>query len=202
MWGCDDAAQSTERNSAYRTEGLDGERLTDEEFSRTLRDLDRARRLARDITEAHRADDASSSSTAEPSLPEAFARLRGFELHEVPHVGAPSGATTVTGGWLGADGTFGAGSLRRIKSVEAFSFEAPFANAERSPDGERFSARRGNGGVGGLASRALRTPSGARARFRALAHAARTHGLLTTLRAGTGASLVANQDDDETVEDD
>ena len=112
------------------------------------------------------------------------------------------GATTVTGGWLGADGTFGAGSLRRIKSVEAFSFEAPFANAERSPDGERFSARRGNGGVGGLASRALRTPSGARARFRALAHAARTHGLLTTLRAGTGASLVANQDDDETVEDD
>ena len=26
--------------------------------------------------------------------------------------------------------------------------------------------------------------------------------MLTTLRAGTGASLVANQDDDETVEDD
>ena len=41
-----------------------------------------------------------------------------------------------------------------------------------------------------------------RTSFRAWAPAARTPGRLTTLRAGTGASLVANQDDDETVEDD
>jgi hypothetical protein len=46
----------------------------------------------------------------------------------------------------------------------------------------------------------LRTPSGARARFRALARAAKTHGIAATLLAGIPrASLVQVLDDDDEV---
>jgi hypothetical protein len=97
---------------------------------------------------------------------------------------------TVTGGWLGADGAFGAASMRRVGSSSE-SFGAP--SAEKA-------TRARNGRAAARAS--LRTPSGARARWRAAARAARTHGLIATLRAGSGASLVVEDGEDDVVAED
>jgi hypothetical protein len=97
---------------------------------------------------------------------------------------------TVTGGWLGADGAFGAASMRRVGSSSE-SFGAP--SAEKATR-----ARNGRAAAGA----SLRTPSGARARWRAAARAARTHGLIATLRAGSGASLVVEDGEDDVVAED
>jgi len=99
---------------------------------------------------------------------------------------------TVTGGWLGADGAFGAASMRRVGSSSE-SFGAPFAE-------KATRVRKKNGRAAAGAS--LRTPSGARARWRAAARAARTHGLIATLRAGSGASLVVEDGEDDVVAED
>lgn len=99
---------------------------------------------------------------------------------------------TVTGGWLGADGAFGAASMRRVGSSSE-SFRAPFAE-------KATRVRKKNGRAAAGAS--LRTPSGARARWRAAARAARTHGLIATLRAGSGASLVVEDGEDDVVAED
>ena len=101
---------------------------------------------------------------------------------------------TVTGGWLGADGAFGAASMRRVGSSSE-SFRAPFANEKKATR-----VRKKNGRAAAGAS--LRTPSGARARWRAAARAARTHGLIATLHAGSGASLVVEDGEDDVVAED
>ena len=98
---------------------------------------------------------------------------------------------TVTGGWLGADGAFGAASMRRVGSSSE-SFGAPSAEkATRARNG----ARRREG-VAPDAERRAREVA------RAAARAARTHGLIATLRAGSGASLVVEDGEDDVVAED
>lgn len=68
--------------------------------------------------------------------------------------------------------------------------EGEEGDAKRRHEKEKTSSTRG----------LLRTPSGARARFRALARAAKTHGIAATLLAGIPrASLVQVLDDDDEV---
>jgi hypothetical protein len=129
---------------------------------------------------------------------------------------ADEGATVaVDGGWIGADGTFGAFSLRRVGSASVL--EASSGKTTTSKGGARSSMTDSltyapSEGEEGDAKRLhekektsstrglLRTPSGARARFRALARAAKTHGIAATLLAGIPrASLVQVLDDDDEV---
>ena len=118
--------------------------------------------------------DAADTDEPRPRAAEAF-------LDGVVTVVDEGATVAVDGGWIGADGAFGAFSLRR---VGALSSEEGITE-KRHHEKKKTSSR-------GL----LRTPSGARARFRALARAARAHGIAATLLAGSGANLVVDDDDD------
>ena len=89
------------------------------------------------------------------------ARVRGGGVFDGIVAFDEDARLTVTGGWLGADGAFGAASMRRVGSSSE-SFGAP--SAEKA-------TRARNGRAAARAS--LRTPSGARARWRAAARARR-----------------------------
>ena len=123
--------------------------------------------------------DAADTDEPRPRAAEAF-------LDGVVTVVDEGATVAVDGGWIGADGAFGAFSLRR---VGALSSEEGITE-KRHHEKKKTSSR-------GL----LRTPSGARARFRALARAARAHGIAATLLAGSGANLVVDDDDDVVAEE-
>jgi hypothetical protein len=167
------------------------------------------RRLAMELFDT--ADTDTDEPSPSPRAAKAF--LDGFVTV------ADEGATVaVDGGWIGADGTFGAFSLRRVGSASVL--EASSGKTTTSKGGARSSMTDSltyapSEGEEGVTERnhekektskttstrgLLRTPSGARARFRALARAARAHGIAATLLAGIPrASLVQVLDDDDEV---
>jgi hypothetical protein len=170
------------------------------------------RRLAMELFDT--ADTETDESSPSPRAAKAF--LDGFVTV------ADEGATVaVDGGWIGADGTFGAFSLRRVGSasvLEASSGKTTTSKGGAEPssmtdsltyapsegeegDAERLHEKEKMSSTRGL----LRTPSGARARFRALARAAKTHGIAATLLAGIPRanleSSVLDDDDEVLVEE-
>jgi hypothetical protein len=165
------------------------------------------RRLAMELFDT--ADTDTDEPSPSPRAAKAF--LDGFVTV------ADEGATVaVDGGWIGADGTFGAFSLRRVGSASVL--EASSGKTTTSKGGARSSMtdsltyapsegeegdakRRHEKEKTAVSTRGLlRTPSGARARFRALARAAKTHGIAATLLAGIPrANLVEVLDDDDEV---
>jgi hypothetical protein len=160
------------------------------------------RRLAMELFDT--ADTDTDEPSPSPRAAKAF--LDGFVTV------ADEGATVaVDGGWIGADGTFGAFSLRRVGEVLEKSERDPTTSKARSSmtdsltyapsEGEEGDAKRLHEKEKTSSTRGLlRTPSGARARFRALARAAKTHGIAATLLAGIPrASLVQVLDDDDEV---
>jgi hypothetical protein len=164
------------------------------------------RRLAMELFDT--ADTDTDEPSPSPRAAKAF--LDGFVTV------ADEGATVaVDGGWIGADGTFGAFSLRRVGSASVLEASSGKTTTSKGgarssmtdsltyapSEGEEGDAKRRHEKKKTTSTRGLlRTPSGARARFRALANAAQTHGIAATLLAGIPrANLVEVRDDDDEV---
>jgi hypothetical protein len=199
----DETKTKEEKNTVARLRSLPG--VSSARASATVHL--HTRRLAMELFDT--ADTDTDEPSPSPRAAKAF--LDGFVTV------ADEGATVaVDGGWIGADGTFGAFSLRRVGSASVL--EASSGKTTTSKGGARSSMTDSltyapSEGEEGDAKRLhekektsvstrglLRTPSGARARFRALARAAKTHGIAATLLAGIPrANLVEVLDDDDDV---